>query len=350
MEILNEGRKYPKEWIASFTHMEKFAPLAISDFLYIEVRLNFKVLEKYKGRKIVYMDMEEPNRFFVSNPVFRRDAYEYDFYKILTMCPFTAVWLNKKQGSERRTPVFYPVDDELAPPKEEKIYDIIYSGGLYSDWLFADVKTISKFKYNFIAHNGALTYKFFPNLYVIGKIKQLFPRFKNMFEGGRRYITKSNIPHLEKWKIMAQTKITLVHNIVPCSVSNLANIYGTDGWEDNEAFRLLPRPNLFTPLTAIFNRLRGKTYIVPQLKSRAFEAALCRSLILCRRDEFNVIERFFEPDKEFVYYEPGKLEEKVREILANFDAYQPIIENAYQKVKKEYTTQRFFEKYLKNLT
>lgn len=244
--------------------------------------------------------------------------------------------------------VFYPIDPELGPPEMGKKYDIIYSGGIYSDWLFDDLKTISKFNYKFVAYNGVLTYKFLPNLYIVKKIKQKFPHLK-FLEKGARYITDSNIPHLEKWKIMAQTKITIVHNIVPCYASNLVNIYNTEGWQDNEAFSLLPRPNFFTSITTFFNQLRGKTYIVPQLKSRAFEAALCHSLILCRRDQFNIIENFFEPEKEFVYYEPGKLEEKIREILSNWSVYELVIENAHKKFLAEYTTEKFFEKYLKNL-
>src|SRR4051812_33708163 len=114
MEILTAGIKYPKEWVGSFTNMSKFAPMA-GDFLYIETRFKLKILEEkvFQGRKIVYMDMEEPNRLFLSDPEFRRDKYEKYFYKILTMCPYTAEWLNKKQGKERRIPIFYPVDPEL---------------------------------------------------------------------------------------------------------------------------------------------------------------------------------------------------------------------------------------------
>ena len=52
-----------------------------------------------------------------------------------------------------------------------------------------------------------------------------------------------------------------------------------------------------------------------------FEAAFCRSLILCRRDRWNVIERFFEPGEEFVYYEEGKLTETLGRVLADFGAY-----------------------------
>jgi hypothetical protein len=350
MEVHTGGRKYPKEWIMSFTNMDKFAHLA-GDFVYLEVRINFKGLlgPALKGRKIVYAELEEPNRFFVSDPIFRRDEYEDYFYKILTICPFTAAWLNKQQGAERRIPVFYPIDPELGPSKMEKIYDIIYSGGLHSKEIFEDVKTISRFNYRFVAHNGILTYTVLPNFRIVRKIRHLFPNLKFM-EAGARYITEKNIPHLEKWKIMAQTKITLLQNTVPCNASGVKNVWRTKGWEDNEAFALFPRPSAWRTITNFLDRIRGKTFMAPQLKTRAFEAALCRSLILCRRDPWNLIEHFFESDKEFVYYEPGKLEKKIREILSDFKKYEPIIENAHKKFMAEYTTQRYFEKYLKYLT
>lgn len=350
MYIHTGGRKYPKEWIMSFTNMSRFAHLA-GDFVYLEVRINFRGLldaPEIKGEKIVYMELEEPNRFFVNDPVFRREESEYYFYKILTLCPFTAKWLNKKQGAERRIPVFYPIDGELAPAKAEKIYDIIYSGGLYSSDLFDDIKTISKFNYKFIAHSGNLSYKVLPNTRVVRKLRHWFPHL-HLFEAGRKYITENNIPHLEKWKIMAQTKITLLQNLVPCDTHHIPNIHKTEGWEDNEAFSLIPRPGISWTIKKIFYRLTGKTYLVPQLKTRAFEAALCRSLILCRKDPWNLIERFFEPGKEFVYYETGKLEEKVKEILSHWDEYEPIIENAHKRFMSEYTTEKFFEKYLKDL-
>ena len=89
--------------------------------------------------------------------------------------------------------------------------------------------------------------------------------------------------------------------------------------------------------------------MVPQLKSRVFEAAFGRSLILCKRDPFNVIERYFEPDKEFIYYDDTNLESKITEILKNFSKYEKVIDNAYNKAVDNYTVTKFVDTYLKNL-
>jgi spore maturation protein CgeB len=93
--------------------------------------------------------------------------------------------------------------------------------------------------------------------------------------------------------------------------------------------------------------LTGPEIEVPQLKSRVFEAAFCRSLILCKKDGFNVIEKYFTPNEEFVYYEEGKLVETVNRVLTNYDAYLPVIDKAYNRAVAQYTTNAFFERYLK---
>jgi spore maturation protein CgeB len=114
----------------------------------------------------------------------------------------------------------------------------------------------------------------------------------------------------------------------------------TPGYKKNEAFRQIP------PI-AQFWKIFGKEEIVaPQLKSRTFEAAFSRSLILCKKDPFNVIERYFEPGKEFIYYTNDTLESTIRDILNNNDRYAIIAENAYQRACQSYTSRKFCEKYI----
>jgi len=115
--------------------------------------------------------------------------------------------------------------------------------------------------------------------------------------------TNKNTSYSEKLQLIANSKIDIVHNL-------------------------------------IFND-------IPQLKTRPFEAAFCKSLILCRYDKFKTLEKWFTPDEDFIYYEDDNLKETIDNILKNYDNYLPIIENAYNKAKSEYTTKRFVEKYLK---
>ena len=61
----------------------------------------------------------------------------------------------------------------------------------------------------------------------------------------------------------------------------------------------------------------------PQLKSRPFESAMCKSLILCKKDEFNFIETWFEPNVDFLYYETNlDLENTINKVISNYNDYQ----------------------------
>src|SRR5450631_3251118 len=99
MEVWKYPKKYSKEDTVQFFGFNAFEHLA-GDFLFIDGRINFKALEspESKKRKIVYFELEEPNRFFSSDVSFRREGTDEYFYKILTDCPYTAEWLNKKQN------------------------------------------------------------------------------------------------------------------------------------------------------------------------------------------------------------------------------------------------------------
>lgn len=85
----------------------------------------------------------------------------------------------------------------------------------------------------------------------------------------------------------------------------------------------------------------------PQIKSRPFESAFCKSLILCLKDEWNIIEKWFEPNKEFLYYNNKEhLNDVIKEVLENYDQYLPVIDAAHNKAVNSYTTRHFVQKYL----
>ena len=118
-------------------------------------------------------------------------------------------------------------------------------------------------------------------------------------------VTNINVSYFEKLEILSKCKISLIHNLAG---------NGT-----------------------------------PQLKSRAFESAAAKSLILCKKDDWNIIEYWFEEGKDFLYFtDSSDLKEKINHILANYDDYQFMIENAYNKLVNNYTTRHFVKKYLSN--
>ena len=109
-------------------------------------------------------------------------------------------------------------------------------------------------------------------------------------------------------------------------MSDINSIKTVPLWEKNEAFSHVDQ------------------FIAPQMKTRPFAAAFNRSLNLIKRDPWNVIEYFFEPDVDFIYFDNYEdLPEIIRDITNNWDDYQGIIDNAFEKAVSSYTCQILFE-------
>lgn len=275
-----------------------------------QYKLSPAQLDAVKKMRVVRLEFEEPNKFFIPENF---DAYDGDFYKVLTLCPFTAEYFNERQGVERRVPIFFPFNEDFIPPEHEKRYDIIYTGHLHPKPIMRDMKTVSRFNYRLVSNSQ------------------------------HELVTDRGVDYQEKLNLISQSRITLTHNLLYPTVRHVLNVWKYPEWVSNKAFADIPRG----PVGLAKRLLTGSEIEVPQLKSRIFEAAFCRSLILCKKDNFNVIEKYFTPAEEFVYYEDGKLAETVTGILANYDSYLPVIDKAYNRAVAQYTTANFFEKYLK---
>lgn len=342
MNIFSTTRKISPEVPMSFFNFERFERQG-GDFVFVDARINFRALEEIKDKKIVYFEIEEPNRFSSLSKDFRREEYEWYFYKILSVCPYTTEWLNRVQKNNRRQFVFFPFDKKLMPIECEKRYDVVYFGSIHSREILDVVRTISKFNYRFIAPSEEKIYRSIYKFRVIRKLKAVL---KLNYFVKDKYLTDKNVTNQQKLKIIAQSKITIVHNLLFIDSIAVWQTQKLPNFKDNKAFDLIPPKNILRSVADFFCR---REYIVPQQKTRLFEAAFCKSLILCRKDPFNVVEKFFVPGREFLYYDKGKLNEKLTEILANYDSYKEVVENAYTRAINEYTTDVFFNKYLKNL-
>jgi spore maturation protein CgeB len=268
-------------------------------------------IDKVKKKKVVRLEFEEPNKFFIGEDF---DSYDHEFYKVFTLCPYSAEYLNARQAHQRRVPIYFPFDSRHIPPVTEKKYDIIYSGHLHPAPVLRDVEIMSRFKYRLVSNSE------------------------------HALVTDRGVGYEQKITLISESRITLVHNLLYPTFRHLTNVWKYPQWRSNHAFSELPAPlqigRFFT------NRAM---MVVPQLKSRAFEAAFSRSLILCKKDPFNVIERYFEPGKEFVYFEEGHLAEAISGILRSYDQYQSIVDSAFERAQGEYTTEAFFRKYLRDI-
>jgi hypothetical protein len=316
MQILKVTPQLYPEDPARFFNFERFEDKT-SNIYFFWGASNFDEFNFHIKKRIAYLELEEPNRFWgppLFSPHQRFLACESLLYKVFTICPYTADWMNAMQGNKKRTSCFFPFNENYIPEPCEKKYDVIYGGHIVANSIKDIVSDISHFNYRFVSQSSD-------------------PR-----------VTDKNASYKEKLRLVAESKISIVANVLYPTKGQVVRIWSLKNYRQNEAFRLIPRTHQFWKLLGNTER-----FVVPQIKARVFEAAFARTLILCRRDPFNVIERFFEPDKEFAYYEEGHLQEKIREVLDHYDHFKIMAENAFQRASHEYTTECFFEKYLKDL-
>lgn len=322
MEIIKRsGRGYAQD-PTKFLNFSRFSDQGAENVAMVEAAfeqaagweqfdLTKQELNRIKKKKVVRLEFEEPNKFFIGD---NQNNYDRDFSKVFTLCPYSAEYLNIQQGIDRRVPIFFPFNEEYIPVRQEKEFDIIYTGHIVSKHVLRDLKTISQFNYR-LASNST-----------------------------HSLVTDKGVSYQDKIILISKARVTLVHNLLYPKFYHLINIWRYTNWRENKAFSQLP-----SPLNAAQFFINRNDMLVPQLKSRVFEAAFARSLILCKRDPFNVIENFFEPDKEFVYYDEGQLAPTLYKILTNYDKYQSIIESAFERAEAEYTTSAFFNKYIKEI-
>lgn len=263
----------------------------------------------FDRRKTVRIELEEPNKFFINDL-----SYNYDhlFDKVYTICPYSADWINKKFKSEKRVPVFFPFNENYLPKNFDKKFDIIYTGHIVSNILYRDLLTLKKFNYRIVSNSN------------------------------NKLVTNKGVSYTEKIGLIAKSKITLVHNLLYPQRQHVFNLWKIKDFKRNKAFKLIPRR------FDIWGLIKQNEFLVPQLKSRVFEAAFCKSLILCKKDSFNIIERFFTPNKEFIYYKDN-LQKTITKILLDYTSYQTVINNAYKRAVESYTTKSFVYRYLKNI-
>ena len=70
--------------------------------------------------------------------------------------------------------------------------------------------------------------------------------------------------------------------------------------------------------------------------------------MLVKKDPWNVIEHWFEPDVDFVYYDNEEtLGASIEEILNDWEKYKILTENAFNKAISNYTTKHLVNKMIK---
>lgn len=247
---------------------------------------------------MVIFQVEFPNCLVSGEPK-RVDCFKYDhkIKKIITNCPFSVDYFNELYQYDKMMFGFSPFNPKYTPPHGEKIYDVFHTGH---------------------AHNS-----------VIQGVFPVMDKFKTCYVCAD-YGPHQGVGYTEKLALNAQSRISIVHGLLRWPDQFKA---GAAKFPGHRAFDLVQEHG-----------------IVPQMKTRTIEAAASKSIILCLQDPWNVIESYFEKDKDFIYWTDERdLEEKIRHILSHYDDYLPMAEHAYETLMNNFTPRIFFETYLKNL-
>lgn len=272
-----------------YMNFEKYENVARDCYLFMADFYNDLFSGNYNDKERVSLTLEEPNSCASFTPAAQLHEKADT---ILTLCPYTADLF------DNRTFVFFPFSEDWIPENREKTIDVSYFGSL---------------------PNAVPWQSYIQNVFV-----------KYNFRFG--HYSMGNVPrcsYAEKLGILSETKVAVVHglwNVIPQYI---------------DGFRSFPKASQ----NKAFDHLdRG---LAPQIKSRMFEAAFSRCVILCQRDPWNPIEYFFTPDQDFMYFDDeADLDKKLEYTINHYDEFDSMRENAYNKAINNYTTKHFVKKYL----
>lgn len=278
---------------------------------------HMSTIAKYKKR--IYLNNEHPCLLQTSdlNAISLSMDSNNIFNTVYTLCPYTAKWANFIEKSDRFKYIFTPFNkDFIVDIKEDKQFDALYWGGMHGMDHKDIIDTIKNFDYNFLSLDAGswnLWWGREPNLPPIQEYAQL--------------VTGVNLERRLMWKLLRKTKVNVIANLLYTDEKINNNIRQHDNWEKHEAFDNLDQ------------------FIMPQMKTRAFETAVNRCLMVVRKDPWNMQEDFFEPNKEFIYYNDKKeLHSILEDVKINWKNYEQIVENAFNKAVSNYSTEHFIEK------
>jgi hypothetical protein len=239
----------------------------------------------------------------------KKDYFHFDMYEWFTdvycVCPFTCNFMNTYFGEKKFKYIPYPFTNNTV--RQFYNYDALCSwfGSICGQDHIKAIETISKYPHKFITSQKN-TWMHHPYEY--------------------NKCTHVNLTTENKLIEVSKCRSSLTFNKL------YLNSTSQDNWclenNENKAFEHFHQG------------------IMPQFKVRTHEIASCKSLILCYRDPWNLIEDFYEPNTDFIYFSNfEELDSLLKDIDKNFNKYARIIENGYNK-QQNYTVESIF-KYIK---
>jgi len=260
-----------------------------------------EAIRDVKGRA-VYFDLEEPNRFFLNE--WQADTIR-NWDRYLTIDPFSNEFFNATEGRVGES-VFIPTDPEIVPPYSQKRqYDIVYTGHLVSADLIKTLSELSrKFKVAVVSNSN------------------------------HRLVTHQGLNYREKLEVISDSRAALIHNVLWPSRDHIKSLKSkVPLWREHGAFRHLTDRKLFDKP------------VVPQLKSRLFEAAFCGAAPLIMRDDWRLAERFF-PRRLVPTTGLKNVPQNIEDIFESSLELTAIGLEARELAFQKFTTRHFIEKFL----
>ena len=266
------------------------------------VASNRKLQDKFAHyKRRIYFNNWAPCEY--AQPSVDDDAY---FSEIYSICPYTSKWINQEEGASRYRPIFYPYNKKIIPETHDKKYDVIYHGGIHGQEHVECINTIRAFNYRYCTMDHHI------NLHT----QAMLPLATNI-----------NLNFQQKVNLVAQSKVSVCYNLVHVNSEHVPNIKSHSKWDKNIAFSEV-----------------GKWNVMPQFKTRIHEAAISKTLNLVLRDKWNIIEEYYKPEKEFVYFDNAlDLKDKIADAVNHWERYQEITENAFKKAQS-YQIENFLDK------
>jgi hypothetical protein len=250
------------------------------------------------NKKVLFI-IDQPNGFYYLDKFY--DLYNSYFDLILAIDSYSSKYYNNKYKTNKFQYVpYYIEDNKLAVPKyEEKNIPVFYTG---HNVFTIDLPMVTMICNVVKTHIG-----------------------QDMFNSMNNYYTYN---FYRKMEIMGKTRIAIVH--CACQNYKFVTDYDDRFIKDDVINEHLPwhkdSPNVYGADT-------------PQLKSRIFEAAISKSIMLCYKDKYHIIDDFYEPNKDFLYFETeAELHELINKVSEDYLKYTYLAENAYKKTLQNYTT------------
>jgi hypothetical protein len=240
-----------------------------------------------------------PCEFTAEENKYHFDDYEF-FTEVYSVCPFTCKFMNDHFGYEKFKYVPYMFTNRSVKEFGNYDADCSWMGSIHGQDHISAVDVMINYNYKFMTSQRN-TWMRHP--YEYQKCTHVF------------------LPNDEKLIELSKCKSSLSFNMIYMSPSSKKNNF--------QAFEKFDEG------------------IMPQLKARTFEIASCKSLLLVKKDPWNLVEDFFEPEKEFIYFDNfEELDDIIYDVSENFEKYQGIVDAAYEK-NKNYTVEKIYH-YIKN--